>query len=341
MGQMRAVTFSAVGEVSYTWREIPKIQSPDDVLLKILAASICGSDLGITAVPPKHPAKPGVILGHECVAEVVELGAPSSVFQVGDHVLLNPMIPCMECTDCKLGRINTCKHVLSVGETCDGVFAEYYVAQKNLLYPINRHVEIEQAVFAEPLACVMNGFQRLHFLPGQSVLILGAGPIGLLFSRLAKAAGASHVLMTETAPFRIEFARKQSAASRIIDCKTENIQKALIEVTGQEGADVVIDTVGTQIQCAIASAAIGGQILLFGINATATETINQCDANWKELTIVATLGTLYTFPLVVKLLESGSIDLSGLLTHRLPLSETAKGLEMLRSGESMKVVLYP
>lgn len=339
--KMKAVVFEGEGKVAYKTVDKPAVAKPSDVLLKILATSICGSDLGLTAVPPKHPGKPGVILGHECVAEVVELGAPSRVFSPGDRVLVNPMIPCGECEECKMGRINTCLNVLCVGETCDGIFADYFVSEKNLLYPIDPSVPVDVAIYAEPIACVLNGFKRCNFLPGQSVLILGAGPMGLLYSKLAKAAGASRVFVTELSPFRLDFARQHAEADRVIDLNGEQLGEVVKDATKGGGFDLVVDTVGTRIAHAIDQVSIGGVILLFGLNDAARETIDQSRLNWKEATVVASIGTQYTFPLAIKLLESGRLNLGGLPTHRLPLSEAARGLEMLRNGEAMKVVMYP
>ena len=141
--KMKAVIFESEGIVRCVEKEIPKIKSPDEVLLKILAASVCGSDLGITAVPQKHFGTPGVILGHECVAEIVEMGEENEEFKVGDRVLINPMIPCGDCVYCKIGQINMCENVWSVGEDCDGVFAEYYVGKRSLLYHLDDEVDLD------------------------------------------------------------------------------------------------------------------------------------------------------------------------------------------------------
>lgn len=340
-GKMKAVIFEKEGVVKCIEKEIPKIKEKDEVLLKILAASVCGSDLGITAVPQRHFATPGVILGHECVGEIVELGEENEEFHVGDRVLLNPMVPCGDCYYCKLGQINKCEHVGSVGEDCDGVFAEYYVGKRSLLYHLDDSVPLDVAVFAEPLACAMNGFKRLGFLPGQSVLIYGAGPIGLLFAKLCKAAGASYVMLSETAQKRIEFAKENAGADYVIDSKVEKSGEMIQKVTGQEGADIVIDTVGVLLESAIEDVAVEGKILLFGINDRLSQTIKQYDITRKEIQIISSYATHYTFPYVIKMLSNNVLDLLPLLTNRMTLEELPDGIEMLRQGEAMKVVVYP
>lgn len=338
---MQAVIFESEGVTRCVEKPVPVIQKQDEVLLKILAASVCGSDLGITAVPQKHFATPGVILGHECVAQIVEMWEESDEFKVGDRVLVNPMIPCQDCDYCKVGQINMCQHVGSVGEDCDGVFAEYFVCKRSLLYHIADDVSLDLAVFSEPLACAMNGFKRLHFMPGQSVLIYGAGPIGLLFAKLCKAAGASFVFLSEMAPFRIDFARERSGADRVINSATEDAGAIVRGMTGQTGADIVIDTVGMLFDKAIADVAVEGTILLFGINDRMSQTVKQYDITRKEVTIVSSYATHYTFPYVAKMMSNQVLDLLPLLTHRLTLEELPEGIEMLRRGEAMKVVVHP
>lgn len=339
--EMRAVIFESEGVVRCVRKPIPEIKSKDEVLLKILAASVCGSDLGITAVPQKHFGTPGVILGHECVARIVELGEENSEFKVGDRVLVNPMIPCNDCSYCKMGQFNLCKNVGSVGEDCDGVFAEYFVCKRSLLYHLSDDVPLDVAVFAEPLACAMNGFKRLHFMPGESVLIYGAGPIGILFAKLFKAAGAGFVMMTEVAPFRRKFASENSGADCVIDPTVQKAADILFERTGQKGADNVVDTVGTLLASAIDDVAVEGKILLFGLNDRETQTVKQYDLIHKEACIMTSYATHLTFPYVVKMMTGNILDLLPLLTTRVTLEELPEGIEKLRRGEAMKVVVYP
>lgn len=341
MSSMKAVIFESEGVAKYVDMEIPKIKEPDEVLLKILAASVCGSDLHITSVPQSHFATFGVVLGHECVAQIVEMGEGNAYFKPGDKVLLNPMVPCGDCDACKVGQVNMCENVISVGEDGDGIFAEYYVAKRSLLYPLDPNLDIDIAVFAQPLSCALNGFNRLNFVSGQSIMILGAGPIGLLFGKLAKAAGASVVAMTEMAPFRVEFAKKHSGADRIINIAEEDIGEVIEQLTGKKEVNVVIDTVGTQINTAIKYCAYEGKVLLFGINDSVSQTLKQYDITRKELTIYSSYATFNTFPLVEKMLSNNILDLKDLITHRVQLENLPKGIEMLRKGEAMKVVVYP
>ena len=337
---MKAIVFVSEGKVAYVDRPEPQIRKPQDVKLKILAASVCGSDLHITSIPQSHFATPGVILGHECVAEIVEMGEENAFFKVGDRVLLNPMIPCGDCTNCKIGQVNMCSQVQSVGEDCDGVFAEYYVTDRKQLHALDDSISVNEAIFAEPLACAYNGFRRCGFLPGQSVLILGAGPIGLLFARLFKAAGASAIIMSEVAPYRIDFALRHAKVDAIAG-PSDDIGNLLQNLNGRPLADIVIDTVGTLIATAVKYAAYEGKVLLFGINDSVMQTLKQYEITRKELTLFSSYATFNTFPIVERIIARGVIDLSNLLTHRMELSELAIGIDMLRKGQAMKVVVYP
>jgi threonine dehydrogenase-like Zn-dependent dehydrogenase len=339
-GKMKAVVFEGEGNVRCVEKPIPAIKE-NEVLLRVLAASVCGSDLGITAIPQKHFATPGVILGHECVAEIADAPAGNSEFKRGDRVLVNPMIPCGDCAPCKAGQVNMCKKVGSVGEDRDGVFAEYYAARISSLHHISADVDVDIAVFAEPLACVMNGFKRLDFLPGKNAFILGAGPIGLLFTKLLKASGSSRVIVSEAASARIKFAREKSGADYVIDALQEDIEKVMGSNFGENGADIVIDTVGMLFETALKYVTCDGKILLFGINDRMRQDIRQFDITRKELTVIGSYATHLTFPPVIKMLENNVLDLKPLITNKVKLEELPEGIECLRRGEAMKVVVYP
>lgn len=339
--QMNAVAFLSEGVVRYEKREVPQRKAADDVLLRVLIASVCGSDLGITAVPQRHAATDHSILGHELIGEIVELGEDRGDFKVGDRVVLDPMYACGECDACKLGHINMCEHAGCVGENCDGGFAEYCVVKRGRLYHISDKLELETAVLVEPLACVLNGYNRLGFLPGRSVLIYGAGPIGIMFSKLLRAVGAGAIVLTELSPGRAAHARSCAGADRVVAPGGQAVGDALFELTGRRGADVVIDAVGSLFGDAVRDAAFEGTVLLFGVNDQVTQTVRQFDITRKELKIVASFATEHTFLHAIRVLESGILNWDGLITHRVELSGLPKAIEQQRSGEATKVVVYP
>ena len=187
----------------------------------------------------------------------------------------------------------------------------------------------------------MNGFKRLGFMPGQNALIYGAGPIGLLFAKLLKASGASCVMLCETAPARLDFARKFSGADRVADTSSEDARQVILYAAGRGCADIIVDTTGVMFEAAIAHAAAEGKILLFGINDRAKQNVRQYDITRKELQVIGSYATHLTFPNVIKLLTNNVLDLKPLLTHRVTLDDLPDGIETLRRGDAMKVVVYP
>lgn len=340
MAKMKAAKFISEGVMDIVDVDIPTIKKGNEVLLKILAASICGSDLAILSVPQKHPANFGVTIGHECVAEVTEVGKDVETFKKGDRVVVDPIIPCGKCPACKNGNYNMCGNLTAIGVQVDGVFAEYCITTDDKLHHLPDNIEVDKAIFIEPIACVMNGFKRLNMLPGQSVVILGAGPIGLYFSKICKASGAGKVIITEMMDYRLDFAKKNSDADLVIDTKNNDLAKTVQE-TLKGGADIVIDTVGILLAEAIDCVKYEGKILLFGLNDRAKQTISQYDIVHKEITIVASYATHFTFPMVIDMLSRNVINMEGLLTHKFPLSKIQEAVDVAREGKGVEVVVYP
>lgn len=237
--------------------------------------------------------------------------------------------------------INMCANVGCVGETTDGAFAEYVLVKKDRLYLLNDTMDLEAAVMVEPVACVLNGFNRLHFLPGQTAIIYGAGPIGLLFSSLLKSAGAACVILSELSDTRIAHAKQYSKADAVIKAGVRKASDVLFEYTGQRGADVVIDAVGTLMDQAVDDAAFSGTVLLFGVNDQVSQTLKQYDITHKELTMVSSFATQNTFVHAIKLLNSGVLDMTGVITERIGLEQVIDTMEKLRNGKGTKAVVYP
>ena len=187
---MQGVVFQGAGRWALEEFPRPEIQANDDVLLRVDRVSICGTDIHILSDPPGHPATPGSILGHEYVATIADIGAGVTNLKSGDRVVIDPNITCGLCEYCRLGLTNVCENMTSLGIFRHGGLAEFNVAPAKALHKISTDVPVERACLAEPLACVFHAFEKSNLAPGESVAILGAGPIGLLFLMLFKAAGA-------------------------------------------------------------------------------------------------------------------------------------------------------
>lgn len=337
---MLAAVFEGEGKMSVREVPVPHIKNADDVLLEVEAAGVCGTDLHIVEVPPGHPATPGAILGHEYVGRVLETGDAVSTVQPGDRVVVAPNLYCGICEPCTSGRPNQCEHFTTLGIFLDGGFAKYNVAPERALFKVAPTLPPQEAVYAELLSCIVGGTEKVRLQPGETVAILGAGPVGLMFELVFKAAGAGKIIMTDIAPYRLDYARKLGA-DVVVNVKTENPVAITREATDGRGVDVVVDAVGSLLPQAIEQAAVGGKIVLFGMNQQAYPQVHQFDITRKELTVLGTYIGINTFPKAIRMLESGVVKPSALTTHTLPLPRILEGIAALRAGEGIKVVVTP
>ena len=336
---MQAVVFHGDGKWGIESAVKPRISADDDVLLRVERASICGTDIHILATPPGHPATPGSILGHEYVATVTEAGAGIGHLRPGDRVVIDPNITCGLCRYCRMGMTNVCENMTTLGIFRHGGLAEFSLAPAKSLHKISHEVSPERATLAEPLSCVLHAFEKAQLTPGENVVILGAGPIGLIFLMLCKTGGAGKVFMIEPVEFRRRTAESFGADGGF-DSKAGNIAADIKEITGI-GADIVIDAAGTLLPEALQLVRPGGRVVLFGINQHADRQFNQYFTTRYEVTILGSFIQRTEFPKVVRLLESGILPLEKLVTHRLRLDQIGEGFEAMRAGEAIKVVAAP
>ncbi len=336
---MLAAVFEGKGKLSLKKMPVPKIGKPDEVLLKVEAASICGTDVHILHVPPGHPATVGAILGHEYVGEVLEVGPACEGLQPGDKVAVDPNVTCGICPACQLGRHNMCANMTTLGIFIHGGFATFNVAPARQLHKYDKKLKPELAVFAEPLACVVNAFKKLNLFPGENVVVLGAGPIGQYFIQLSKAAGAGKVVAVEPNQRRRKFA-KISGATIVIDPTKQNLLQSVGKLF-PSGPEVVIDAVGSLMETAVALAGRGGRIMLFGQNANARAAIAQNLITRNELTVLGSFIARHTFPEAVRLLETGRLNVKPLITHRLKLKDIKKGIAAMEKGQAIKAIVFP
>ena len=318
---------------------MPSLASDDDVLLKIDSASICGTDLHILSVPPGHPATPGSMLGHEYVATVEQVGSAANGLESGDRVVIDPNLTCGLCRPCRSGQTNCCENMTTLGIFRNGGLAEFNVAPAKALHKINRDVPPEQAALAEPLTCVLHAFEKVLITPGASVVVIGAGPIGLLFSMLYKSAGAGMTIVIEPVDYRRQVA-EACGADTVLDPTAVDSTEAIQSAT-RGGADVVIDAAGRFFQQALDLARPGGRVILFGMDQRAECSVKQFGITRSEVTIFGSFIQNTAFPKVVKILESGILPMEKLVTHQFGLEEFGSAIELLRQGQAVKTVLSP
>lgn len=338
---MKAIVFEDVGKFVVKDVPMPKVKKATDLLVRVDACSICGTDVHILSTPPGVNAKKGIILGHEMVGTIEEVGNDVKGYKPGDRIVIDNNIPCGYCEECQTGHYNTCLNMNAKGVDSDGVFAQYVVVPDSAATKVPETLPDDLAVFAEPVNCCMGGIQKLgNMMPGQTAVVLGAGPIGLYYLKLLQLKGAGKVFVSEVSEYRSQYA-KDMGATRVINPTQENLAEIIKEETNGYGADIVIDAVGTLLNDALACVRASGTILLFGLNGNATQTICQSDIATRNISILGSYIGHFTFEPTIQLLSSGIVDFRNMITHRLTLDEFGIGLDAMRKGEALEVVLYP
>ena len=337
MQTMVVPIFKGEGLLEYEERPIPQVQQLNDVVVQIEACGICGTDLNILATPPAHKATPNIIIGHEGVGIVKEVGDGVTNLALGDRVVVAPRITCGQCAYCRRGLDNQCTNYHTIGTTVDGAFAPYLLAPPQALFKISKNVPCDDAVLFEPLSCVVGSVVRAPIAVGDNVVVIGAGPMGLLFAEMYRALGAGKIIVADVAPFRLDFA-KELGVDEALNPTEVDLPEAVQSLTGL-GADVVVDAVGNQLGTAIKLARRAGQVIAFGLRPHDHPPINQYTITRYDLTIHGSFVGLKPFAQTIQLLESGRLQPSKLITHRVPLAKLPRGVELMRSGQGMKVIV--
>jgi L-iditol 2-dehydrogenase len=332
--------------------EVPvPIIGADEVLLKVANAGICGTDLRIWhGAHRKFPPGTVRVPGHELVGDIIELGANVKGLEPGERVFVAPNMGCGHCRQCVSGNNNRCARYEAIGVTMDGAFAEYVripaaaILQGNLI-PLAAQADPAAATLIEPFACVLRGQDAVAVRPGEVVLVIGAGPIGVMHVMLARLRGAGRVIVSDLLPDRLRLAIR-TGADRTVSPLQEDLAAVIAEESGGEGADVIIvaaPAAGAQEE-ALKLSAIGGRINLFGGLPREQSTI-RFDSNlvhYKELVVTGTTAcSTADCWRAAALVNSGRVDLSHLVSARFPLSEALQALAAAEDRKSLKVVIEP
>ena len=334
---MRAAVFESVGVLTVAEVPEPVITNPGDVKVRVLACGICGTDLHILHNPPHHPATLGVTLGHEFVGDVVDVGSDVSSVSPGDRVVVRPMVTCGTCSDCLSGAPNHCSTMTVHGVFDDGGLADFAIVSATACLPVSTHVPVHIAALVEPLACVINAVRKASVMPGDNVVVLGAGAIGLMFLALCTAAGAATVTVVEPSESRAHRASAMGA-TRVVNPTRESTVDVVEDTLGG-GANVVIDAVGSQFATAVSLAARRARIVLFGMNTSAEAPIKQHLITERELVVLGSFVGQHSFPDAIRLVESDLIDFSPIVSHRYSLTDLADHLDEIRGGTVVKAVV--
>lgn len=317
-----------------------------DLVLRVKAATICGTDIRVYRGRKTAGIRYPSIIGHEFSGEIVRTDGPS-LFKAGQRVGVCPAIPCGHCAQCQRGRENLCPDLQAIGYEIDGAFAEFIriparAVELGNVHVLPDHVSHEEAALVEPLACVLNGQNKVGLRQGDAVVILGAGPIGTLHVKLARLRGASRVIVSEPNAGRRE-AALAAGADVVIDPNAGDLREAVRAETRGLGADVVICAIGIPALAsqAVGLAAKGGRVSLFaGFSKGETGNLDVNAIHYEELRLTGAFGlSRKDYEDALNMIADGRIDVREMITHRYGLAAVDEAFLMAESGAAMKVAI--
>ena len=340
---MRAVIIDAPGSVRVG--NVPEpTPRPDELLVRVEACGICGTDLHI--IDGESPlARYPVVPGHEFAGEVVALGYDIAHnngneginFTIGSRVAIDPNLYCGHCDFCRTGHENLCLYYSALGVTTDGGIAQYVAVPMKTAYLLPGTVSWREGALIEPTSCAVHGMHSLDPRSGDTFLIVGAGTMGLLLLQLARHGGASRVAMVDVNTQRLALAEQIGATSIYRD-----IQQALADEP--LGFNCVIDATGVPavIEHAFTAVKRGGKFMVFGVAShEARISLSPFRIYNDEITIVGSMAVLFSFQPALDLISSGVINTEAMLTAALPLEDFSRALDMVRHGQGVKTQILP
>jgi L-iditol 2-dehydrogenase len=347
---MHAAVYHGPDDIRYEEVPFPHLGN-GDLIIKVLSANICGTDLRILHGGHRHYPEGTVrIPGHEVVGEIVAVGQEVEKYRIGERVFIAPNMGQGDSRETISGNNNLDPNFKAIGINMDGAFAEYMlvpeeaVRQGNVM-PVDADMDPAVSALIEPLACVLRGQNAVDTRSGDNVVVMGAGPIGMMHLLLAKARGAAKVLVSEPTSHRRAQAL-ELGADEVVDPINEDLREAVDRITDGRGADVIIVAAPSKAaqESALQIAALGGRINLFG-GLPKDDPFIRFDSNtvhYQELMVTGTTAcSTYDCLQAADLVNSGVIDLTALVSERFPLSEVKKAFQSSADGTQMRVALIP
>ncbi|MCL1809413.1 MAG: alcohol dehydrogenase catalytic domain-containing protein [Clostridiales bacterium] len=342
---MKALVFEGPRNMQY--KEVPTPEPGiGEVRIKVKAVSICGSDSG-GYKGGSAMRTPGLIMGHEFSGVIDKLGPDVDGLVPGQRVGAVTNLFCENCRDCREGRQNVCVNRAIIGTTMPkygpypGAMADYVIAPAKKIIPLPDHVSFNEAALAEPLSISLRATKHVKDIVGRTVLVYGAGPIGLLAMQCLRARDASRIIAVDVVDARLDMAR-ECGATDIVNSKTQDVVKFVEEMTNAEGVDIVFDAVGAPetINNGVEIVRCGGTVVWIGLAVPVFE-FDYKHAVCKEITFQCTY--MYTAEMEegIELIASGKMDVGKIITGTYPMSEGAKHFELIAKGESsdIKIIL--
>ncbi|MBZ9998086.1 zinc-dependent alcohol dehydrogenase family protein [Mesorhizobium sp. BH1-1-4] len=339
---MRAVRLEAVGSISL--REVDKpVPGNDDLLVRIEACGVCGTDRHL--FHGEFPSRPPVTPGHEFAGIVEAVGSGVSGFSVGDRVTGDPNIACGRCGHCHAGRVNLCSNLTAIGIHRDGGFADYVVMPQKQAFVLPADLKPMHGAFCEPLACCLHGIDLAEIKPGNSVVVLGGGVIGLLTVQLARLAGATTIILSTRQASRRALA-KELGATATVDPGAGDVIDAVAGTAGlvPGGVDVVFECAGVRdtVEQSMRIARAGGTVVIVGVVPQGMKvTFEPFDLLFRELKVLGSFLNPYTHGRAAELIASGAIEIDRLISRQVTLEEAPAVIANPPAPGEVKVLVVP
>ncbi|KAE8321244.1 D-xylulose reductase A [Aspergillus sergii] len=345
--QNLSFVLEGIHKVKFEDRPIPELRDAHDVLVDVRFTGICGSDVhywehgSIGQFVVKDP----MVLGHESSGVISKVGSAVTTLKVGDHVAMEPGIPCRRCEPCKAGKYNLCeKMAFAATPPYDGTLAKYYVLPEDFCYKLPENINLQEAAVMEPLSVAVHIVKQANVAPGQSVVVFGAGPVGLLCCAVARAFGSPKVIAVDIQKGRLEFAKKYAATAIFEPSKVsalENAERIVNENGLGRGADIVIDASGAEpsVHTGIHVLRPGGTYVQGGMGRNEI-TFPIMAACTKELNVRGSFryGS-GDYKLAVNLVASGKVSVKELITGVVGFKDAEQAFHEVKAGKGIKTLI--
>ena len=343
---MKALELVGPSEFELVNKDTPR-PAADEVLIRVKACGICGSDIhGANGSSGRRI--PPIVMGHEAAGEVVQVGSDVSKYAAGDRVTFDSMVYCGECDYCQQRRTNLCDHRQVMGVSCDefrrhGAYAEFVCVPERIVCPLPESISFDHAAFTEPVGVAVHAVNRANVKWGESAVVVGAGLIGLLVVQALRNAGCTTIIALDLVPQRLDLATKLGATHAML-ATDENVVSKIHELTDGRGANHSFEVVGASgpVSIAIDGLRRGGTCVLVG-NLAPEVTLPLQKVVTRELNVLGTCGIAHEVPESVDLISSGKINVEPLISARSSLEEAADWFAKLESGDQpwLKILVCP
>ena len=336
---MKALCVQSPNKIVIEERPMPVIKLPTEVLIKIKAGGICGSDVHIYHGTSSVATYPRVI-GHEIVGEIQQIGNEVNGFSMGDHVIMDPVISCGTCYQCRIGRRNVCGKLKVRSVHVDGGYQEYIVMPQENIYHIPQNLSWEEATMIEPFTIAEQVCSRAAITKNDIVFIMGAGPVGLSILKMVKLYGAT-CFISDVMEYKLDLA-SQYGADITVNARNADVREEILKLTEGNGATVVIDAACTtkSFEQALTYVCAAGRVITLGFNKEPSA-ISQLSITAREIDVRGSRLHNNKFPVVIGYFKSGKLNVKDMITHQFHFTEIQDALRVIEDPgiENGKVVL--